>query len=76
MEEIDVSFTDTDTESSDSRRLNHGERIHVHGENVECTGMSEEGTVDILGNLPGNMLERVRFDQTPLNDDRYCYEQT
>ena len=61
LEEIDVSFMDTDPESSDSNHLNLEERIHVHGGHIECTRLSDEGTVNILGNLPEDMRERVSF---------------
>ena len=57
LEEIDVSFMDT--ESSDAQRVNRGERIQVHGENVECTALSAEGLGNILSNLPEHMREKV-----------------
>ena len=60
LEEIDVSFVDTDTEL---RHLIHAERIHVHDESVECTGLSNEGTLNILRNLSKNMMDRVSFTQ-------------
>ena len=63
LEEIDVSFMDMDAESSDLRRLNNAERIHVHGETIESTMMSDEGTGKILGNMPEYMRERVRLVQ-------------
>ena len=59
LEEIDVSFVDIVTESSDTRRVNHGERIHVHGKNVECTALSAECLENILSNLPEHMREKV-----------------
>ena len=58
LEEIDVSFMDTVTESSDARRVNHGERIQVHGENVECTALSAEGLGNILNNLRNTCVKR------------------
>ena len=57
LEEIDVSFMGT--ESSDAQRVNHGERIQVHGENVECTALSAEGLGNILSNLPEHMRKKV-----------------
>ena len=57
MDEIDVSFMDT--ESSDTHRVNHGERVQVHGENVECTALSPEGLGNILSTLPKHMREKV-----------------
>ena len=54
---IDVSFMDT--ESSDAQTVNHGERVQVHGENVECTALSAEGLGNILSNLPDHMREKV-----------------
>ena len=57
LEEIDVSVMDT--KSSDTHTVNHGERIQVHGENVECTALSVEGLANILSNLPEHMREKV-----------------
>ena len=59
LEEIDVSFIDTDSKSLGSSRLAHGERIHVDGQKAECTKLSAEGTGNILGNLPEHMSGKV-----------------
>ena len=59
LEEIDVSFVGTVTESSDTDQVIHPERIHVHGENVECTALSAEGLSNIPSNLPEHMREKV-----------------
>ena len=63
LEEIDVSLANTDAEPSESRRLNLAERIHVHGGDVECCRLSDEGTGNILANLPEDMREGVSFAQ-------------
>ena len=57
---IDVSFMDTNNKSLDSDgRLVRGECIHVDGQEAECIKLSNEGTANILSNLPENMREKV-----------------
>ena len=59
LEEINVSFVDTNSQPLDSSCLAHGERIHVDSEKAECTKLSAEGAGNILNNLPEKMRGKV-----------------
>ena len=59
LDEIEVSLLDLKRRSHDSGSRDHSERLHVHGEVIECTRLSADGTFGILSNLPQTMRSKV-----------------
>ena len=52
LQEIDVSFVDTNEQSLDSERSQSGERLHIHGDKAQSKYMFADDTGNILANLP------------------------
>ena len=53
LEDVDVSLRHTDSETFE-------EEMHVHGEIATLHGMSENGLMKFLHNLPDGMCKKVR----------------